>query len=503
MRPHLILIHPPTLLDPCTVKPRHTLASATVASSALFEYHPLGFLTLSEYLGRFGIDTRIINLAAKITKNPRMDVRRMVRGLRPLAFGIDIHWLVHADGAMELARICKEEHPEIPVIMGGFSASYFHEEVIQSPHVDYILRGDSTEQPLLELMRALESKQEPSAVANLTWKRDGEVVVNPLTYQPELLDIKIDYRRVVKHALRYRDLRGSLLTGHQWPAYAFNMILFCRGCVMNCLTCGGSNRALGREKLAVRDPEVVAAELVANQQLSPFPVAFPGDPRQHQPDAFIEALRRRKPTRALSFELFWPAGKDFLEKILSIGPPVEFHFSPESHDEQLRRRFGRHFSNEELEQDLELMLSMGAKAFMFFVIGIPGQTRESVWETVDYAGGLLKRFNERYPGKLDGYISPLVPFIDPGSPAFEHPEENGYRLFARTLAEHRALMRNPDLRDVLNYETITMSRAEIIDIGVEAMSRMLDIREQCGLLKGKWLERDRAKVREAQRPAEG
>jgi hypothetical protein len=93
-----------------------------------------------------------------------------------------------------------------------------------------------------------------------------------------------------------------------------------------------------------------------------------------------------------------------------------------------------------------------------------------------------------------------VPFVDPGSPAFEQPEANGYRLFARTLAEHRALMRNPDLRDVLNYETDTMTRAEIIDIGVEAMSRMLDIRERCGLLKGKWLARDRAKVESAMRP---
>jgi hypothetical protein len=244
----------------------------------------------------------------------------------------------------------------------------------------------------------------------------------------------------------------------------------------------------------------MAAEIVATQELTPFPVAFPGDPRQHQPDQLIDALRRRKPRKTFSFELFWPAGEEFLKKVFSIGPPVELHFSPESHDEQLRARFGRHFSNEELEKDIELMLGMGGKALMFFLVGIPGQTRASVFETIDYAEGLLERFNARYPGRLDGYISPLVPFVDPGSPAFEQPEANGYRLFARTLAEHRALMRNPDLRDVLNYETNTMTRAEIVDIGAEAMNRMLDIRERCGLLKGKWLARDRAKVLEARRP---
>ena len=135
--------------------------------------------------------------------------------------------------------------------------------------------------------------------------------------------------------------------------------------------------------------------------------------------------------------------------------------------------------------------------------GIPGQTRVSVLESVAYAERLLETYNERYPGKLDSNISPPLPFIDPGSLAFEHPERTGYRLFAHTLAEHRSLIRNPDLRDVLNFETETMSRGEIIDIAAEAMERMIDLRERCGLLQGKWVERERAKVREAREGGSG
>jgi len=450
-----------------------------------------------EYLARYGFEVRIINLAVKVARSQRFDPRRLIRRLRPLAFGIDLHWLVHADGGLEVARICKQEHPEIPVVFGGLSASYYHRELIQSSAVDYVLRGDSTEQPVLDLLRALEAKKRPTGVANLTWKCDGEVVVNPLTYQPDLLDIRIDYRRLLRHMLRYRDLRGGLLTGFQWPAYAFNLTLFCRGCLMNCLTCGGSNWALGRTRLGVRDPEILAQEIAATQEMTPFAVGIPGDIRQHQPDRFIEALRRRRPKRPLSFELFGPAGREHLEKLASIRPPLEVHLSPESHDENLRARYGRCYTNERLEQDLDLVLHMGGKAFLFFLIGIPGQTRASVLETVGYAERLLERANERYPGKLDGMISPLLPFVDPGSLAFEYPDQTGYRLFARSLAEHRALMRHPDLRQVLNYETDVMSRAELIDIGVEAMERMIDLRQRCGLLKGKWAERERAKVRQA------
>jgi B12-binding domain/radical SAM domain protein len=503
MRPHLILLHPPSLLGAPAREARHSLASATVASSSQFEYYPLGFLTLMEYVERHGLEVRIINVAAKLAGSRRLDARGLIRGLKPLLFGIDLHWLVHADGAMELARICKEEHPEIPVALGGLTASYYHREVIASADVDYVVRGDSTEQPVVDLLRALEAGAEPAAVPNLTWKRAGEVVVNPLSYQPELLDIRVDYRRLIKHMIRYRDLRGNLLTGFQWPAYAFNMTLFCRGCLLNCLTCGGSNRALGRTRLGVRDPEALAEEIAATQQLTPFSVGIPGDIRQHEPERLIAALRRRKPSRPLSFELFGPGGEEFLRELASIGPPLDIHMSPESHDEDLRARYGRCYTNERLERDLATILGLGGKAFIFFLIGIPGQTRDSVRESVAYAERLLEHWNARYPGKLDANISPPLPFIDPGSLAFEYPERTGYRLFARSLAEHRALIRRPDLREVLNFETETMARAEIVDIAAEAMARMIELRQRCGLLKAKWAERERARVREAREPGAG
>jgi B12-binding domain/radical SAM domain protein len=497
MRPHLILLHPPSLFDAREIGIRHSLASATVATSPVFEYYPLGFLTLLDYLERRSFQVRIINVAVKVAKSPRFDPRRLVRKLHPMAFGIDLHWLVHADGALELARICKEEHPEIPVIVGGLSASYYHQELIQSPHVDYIVRGDSTEEPMAQLLRALESGAEPTDVPNLVWKRAGEVVTNPFTYQPELLDIRVDYRRLIKHMLKYRDLRGNLLTGFQWPVYAFSMTLQCRGCQMNCLTCGGTNWALGRAKLGVRDPEQLADEILSTMELTPHGVGLPGDIRQHEPDKLIEALRRRKPTRPLSYEFNGPGGVEFLKQLESIGLPLDIHMSPESHDEELRRRYGRCYGNEALEADLDYILASGGKAFLFFLIGIPGQTRASVLQSVEYAERMLEKYNGRYPGKLDSNISPPLPFIDPGSIAFERPKETGYRLFARTLAEHRALMRKPDLRDVLNFETDTMSRVEIIDVAAEAMDRMIALRERCGLLKGKWAEKERARVREA------
>ena len=55
--------------------------------------------------------------------------------------------------------------------------------------------------------------------------------------------------------------------------------------------------------------------------------------------------------------------------------------------------------------------------------------------------------------QLSCFISPMGPFADPGSRGFEDPERFGYRLFARTLEEHRQLLIQPTWERILNYET--------------------------------------------------
>jgi len=66
---------------------------------------------------------------------------------------------------------------------------------------------------------------------------------------------------------------------------------------------------------------------------------------------------------------------------------------------------------------------------VFLMIGLPGQTLESVCGTVDYCEHLFQVGDRR----LSCYISPMGPFLDPGSRGFEEAERFDYRLSARTL----------------------------------------------------------------------
>jgi B12-binding domain/radical SAM domain protein len=485
--PHLVLLHPPSVMDFRERPYRHWPMCNTVATSPVFEYFPLGFITLMSHLERNGFTVRIINLAAKMVKSKRFQPEALLRKLKPLAFGIGLHWAAHADGAMELAALCKRLHPEIPVILGGLTASYFHEEIIRQAEVDYVLRGDSTEGPLLELMRVLEKGGSPRDVPNLTWNENGETRINPLSYQPELLDIRVDYPLLRQHMLRDRDLRGNLLTGYHWPVYCFNLILWCRGCKFRCVTCGGNNWALGRKALAYRDAEAVAEELAVTQGMTFFHVGLPGDVRMGDWRRLFAAIKQRRIRRAPGLELFAAGGDEFLREAASLGAAPELAMSPESHDENIRRAYGRCFSNEMLEKDIAAFLGMGGKVRLFFMAGLPMQTAESVRRTLEYCARLFDRFS-KYPAHFDITFAPLAPFVDPGAPAFEFPEAHGYRIFTRSFADHRKAMRELHWKDVLGYETEAMEKAEIAEVSLEAAERLCHLRRQFGSLRPKHAE---------------
>jgi len=182
--PDLLLLHAPSVYDFREHAILYGPVSDMVPSSTVFEMYPLGFLTIASYLHERGLDVRIVNLALRMMNDRRFDVPAFIARQRPRAVGIDLHWLPHAHGALEVARIVKEVHPDVPVILGGLSSTYFHRELIGYPQVDFVLRGDSTEPPLHQLLLALRDGSPVDDIPNLTWKDAGGIRVNPhLTYR--------------------------------------------------------------------------------------------------------------------------------------------------------------------------------------------------------------------------------------------------------------------------------------------------------------------------------
>lgn len=488
--PDLVLLHPPSVLRFRELPLFPGPISDVVPSSSVFELYPIGFLTISEYLLRHGFPVRIINLAVKMLRDRLLDPERLIGGLRPAAFGIDLHWLTHADGCLSLASLIKRLHPGIPVIVGGLSATYFQDEIMRDhPSVDFVLCGDSTEEPLRVLMTAIKSGGGYEAVPNLVWRQRGDVRNNGISHRPDNLDgLRFDYGHLMKMALKYRDPFGYI-PFRDWPRYPVTSVFSVRGCQHDCASCGGSHSAFGalcgREQPCYRSPELLAGDIRDISRYTGAPVMVIGDLMQagrQYADRFLAQMGRRRVKNDIAIEFFSPPPPDLMRRVAGAIPNFNVEMSPESHDPSVRAAFGKGYDNAALEAAAQSILAAGARRLdLFFMVGLPGQNYSSVMDTVSYCGELLERFGG--DGRLLPMIAPLAPFIDPGSRIFESPESYGYRIFYRSLAEHRGAMLMPSWKYSLNYETSWMSRDEIVAATYDGALRLLEIKAGHGLLQ--------------------
>ncbi len=487
----LILLHAPSVYDFRDKPILHGPVSDVVPSTQIFEMYPLGFLTMLSYLQRHGHSVRIINVALKMLRSRRFNVDRLIRSLNPKAFGIDLHWMVHAQGSLELAAIVKKHHPDTPVIFGGLSASHYHEELIDYPQVDYVFKGDSVEEPLRMLMDVLGNDGDPGTVPNLTWKKNGQVHINDITHSPADMDtVSFDYMHIMRSCARHLDLVGHL-PFKSWTRYPIVASLVCRGCNYNCPTCGGSANVYrancGRSRTAFRSPELLAGDMGVISRHIKAPIMVLGDILQggrDYADRVVEAIAQENIHNHIAFEFFVPPPRDFLEHMAQHLPNFNIQISPESHDEKVRRVFGRPYGNAKLEAMISDALELGCKRVdAFFMIGIPEQTVRSVGDTVEYCGELMERVAAQgHAGQFRPFISPLAPFLDPGSDAFMEPEKHGYRLFHRTLAEHRQALLAPSWKYTMNYESKWMTRNQLVDCTYDAALKLNGLKAAHGLL---------------------
>jgi len=464
--------------------------SDMVPSTPIFEMYPLGFTTMAEYMERHGLRVRIVNLAVLMLNKPGFDVEAYLANMDPVAFGIDLHWLPHCHGSVEIARLVKKLHPKTPVIFGGLSASYFHEELITYDAVDYVVRGDSTEQPITELMWALKRGGSVADIPNVTWKdATGTPQVNDLSWVPsDMNSISLDYSFSMKSVIRYRDMMGSV-PFKDWLQYPVCASLTCRGCTHDCVTCGGSATSFrenfGRDKVAFRDPKLLVRDIQHIQKYIPGPMFVLNDFLQAGPDytrEFVEGLKTINMKNPIGFEFFKPPADGFYEFLNENLNDYSVEISVESHDDGVRAAFGKkHYTMEQVERTVVDALANGCSRFdLYFMTGIPKQTAESVRETTEYVRHLYEVVgNDK---RLLCFTSPMAPFLDPGSIAFENPAEHGYTLRAKTLEEHRERMVLPSWKHIMNYESHAMSPDEMCEATYDAAVGINRVKAEAGII---------------------
>ncbi len=485
LRADLFLIHAPSVLD---FRERDDILFAYLSDSdsvnvtSIYEMYPIGFFSIKQRLRERGFTAEIVNLASLMLMHPRLDEDALLAKLEAPVFGLDLHWMTQCHGSVELAKKLKEIHPESLIIFGGISATYYAEELIGYPAVDVVVKGYDTLEPVTMLMEAVKrGDHDFRSIPNLLYKKRGSGFVSTgFTHKP-----MANYNDATVDWSYYRRVPGHLTTGK------LIMTLPNTGCAHDCPWCGGSRFAyrkiMGVKKTLVqKDNQRVVDELrtmadaAKTTSIYALQCYSESKARLHQ---FLDGVKEMG-YKSVFFEQFHLTGPETLRK-MGESTQAYIMLSPESHDPVISKLAGRGtYTMAEMETWIPRALDAGVKGVMvWFFIGMPRQDRQSVLDTVSYSEALLKKFRGHNVLPL---LCPMVPFLDPGSRFFEEPERHGYRIFHRTLEEHRRAMVSPLWYQRLNYETEWLSRREIQDVTYEAIARLVAIKGELGLLPSSW-----------------
>ena len=437
-----------------------------VGSTDILAHEPVGMISMAHNLSQKGYNTKIFNMGKMLLDlryrgiSDLSSIESFIKELSSSIYGIGLHWAAHAPGALELARLVKEYHPDSLVVLGGIASTYYHEEILRKfKFVDVIVLGE-VDGTINEIVDKLLDRQEYKHIPNVSYRENGEVV-------------STEIKAPQKENLIYIRGSGHELIEPNWDfsgenrKYGVNcMIPLVHGCQQNCPFCGGSEHFY-RKYFRRNHVEVIPAEQVVENikrsvdqgmsNISLFgDIRFWGDQYWKR---LTNMLSRERMHFDLYLELFSPATKEYLEAWRRVtSGEIAIAFSPESADENVRKALGEHYSNEEIIQQVSLAIDLGIGLSLGFLFALPKQDLASITETQNFINDLCHKFN-----KLISYMFEPFMFVDPGCLIFDYPEKYGYTIENRTLEGLTKALTRPHWYYALNYSTKWMSKRDILD----------------------------------------
>lgn len=396
---------------------------------------------------------------------------------------LDLHWTRQALPVKKFVKQIKKKYPHLPVIIGGFTASYFFREILRDVlEIDGVVRGDG-EVPAALLLAAIErGERDWSKIPNLSWRRRGRVVENPRAFSvDERFADGLDHacfelfpaHREYLHRCIYADFDTSSAQGE---AHRYTRAFFYnpgRGCPGRCSFCGASfwTREMldGRRGFYFYSLSKVLRDLSRAYAFGArtWRVSFDPSPRREYYRELFARVRKKRLGYRLVFDCFSLPSESFVEAVQkTFTPDSVLVISAECGSERIRRRNRSFaFSNDALLERVRRVRSRGLGAHVFFSAGLPFERACDIAETET----LIRRLRE-VPG-VGVTVCPMD--LDPGSPMFEVPNEFGVRPALRRFRDYR---RADFGTGVPHYRTRAFSSRAI----AEAVERLREVARHAG-----------------------
>lgn len=417
---------------------------------------PVGLPALVNLLRRSNIGVRGVSHALELQLDRLFNLKRWLgrfHGVKVVL--IDMHWYEHCYGAVEVARLVKEVQPQAWTVLGGLSASGFAGEILPDhPAVDFILRGDA-EKPLLALVQLLLSESDPEKLAealrsmpNLSYRSGQEVIENPLGYTAETSDldsldfVDLDFldhhREYLVHEYVVADLSMARTALDKNP-FRGRWLLTARGCKYHCSYCGGSKEShkilANRHGIVLRSPEKVVEDLAQLQEKGVHQASMSYDIAELGEDywqTLFAGIRREGIQIGIYNEFFQLPKPEFIRELARTADMTHTCVALSSlvGTERVRRLNGKHYSNPQLFDILDVLSQHEFYIFVYFSLNLPGETTETFQNTLQLARDIYQFYPKQRLKMLN-----TVHTIDPLSPMNMYADKFGVVSTMKTFKD--------------------------------------------------------------------
>ncbi|MDY6934088.1 MAG: radical SAM protein [Spirochaetota bacterium] len=366
---------------------------------------PMSLLYIGAALEDAGNEVRILDLL--ISPASQDVIQRTIENFDPAMVGITsvtMNW----PEASRILHWVKQADERIYTVAGGPHATFTWKDIGNSePWIDFVVLGEG-EKTIIELVNKIEKNTSTHGIDGLAWRENGGMVAGSRRAFEHNLDLLPKPARHLFSLPKYRAMwtDARMSTG--------------RGCPFSCAFCVGAKMVGHKPRLM--SPNSVVDEIEDVVRLGFRDISFSDDhfgmKRSHAIAVCDEIINRGIDIDLGIFIRADAAEPELLDKMRRAGC-TRILFGAESGVQAIVDRIRKKIDLNLLKEKVKLAVDMGFQVQVTFILGLPGETRETIEQTFEYAFNL---------GIFAGMhiLAPL-----PGSEIYECAEELGIRILHR------------------------------------------------------------------------
>lgn len=369
--------------------------------------HPYSLAVISAFLKQHLKDVTLFDSA--INRLKRKEIIAYIKELKPDLLGVTV-MTQHLPQTIDFLKDVKSLFPHITVIAGGPHITADYKSVLEkNREIDMCVIGEG-EYTMLNIVDCLENRKSLEGVKGISYRINGEARVNSFREYIEDLD-----------SLPFADWE-SLPMAKYTDAIAvkknYGSIVASRGCPFSCTFCGAKT-VLGR-KVRRRSPENILEEIrLLYEKYNVRQVLF-HDSTLNIDNQWVNEICEG--ILKMGRPLLWGCNlrTENLEretlKLMKESGCIRVFVGVESADNNVLKRMNKGTNIERIEAGIRLIEEMGLPSDYGFILGMPGETEESIKKSIAFAK------------KLKGISTFSLASPFPGTELYEIAKSEGYMV---------------------------------------------------------------------------